>query len=164
VNCEHSRRNIEKGAVMKKVAFVKIFVTIALLLTFLIVLPGARADETDQAIKVTFNQAVQIPGRVLPAGTYWFVLPRDVADNRKVFIFNSDRTIVYAIVLTIEAQRSQPTSKAAFTFAAHGSGQPEAILTWFYPSDAMGHEFIYPKQEENELAKKDNQVTVLAGD
>lgn len=149
---------------MKKFVFAKISVTIALLSTFLIVLPGARADETDQAIKVTFNQAVQIPLHVLPAGTYWFVLPRDVADRHKVFIFNSDRTVVCAIVLTIDAQRSQPTGKTAFTFAAHGSGQPEAILTWFDPSDAMGHEFIYPKQEEKELANKDNQVTVLAGD
>ena len=30
----------------------------------------ARADETDQAIRVTFSGPVQIPHQVLPAGTY----------------------------------------------------------------------------------------------
>ena len=61
---------------MKDVAVVRTFAPIALLLAFLMVLPAARADQANQATKVTFNQAVQIPGRVLPAGTYWFTLPR----------------------------------------------------------------------------------------
>jgi len=148
---------------MKKAAVVKNFATIAFLLASLIVLPAARADETNQSIKVTFNQTVQIPGHVLPAGTYWFVLPQDIADHHQVRIYNSDRTVFYATIVTINAERLHPTDKTAFTFAASGPAQPPAIMTWFYPGETTGHEFLYPKQMQKELAK-DKQDTIVAGD
>jgi hypothetical protein len=146
---------------MKGLTIVRNFVTIALLLAFLIVLPAARADETNQAIKVTFDQPVQIPGRVLPAGTYWFVLD-GINEHQVVSIFNADRTTPYATLLTIDAERRQPTNDAAFTFAERGFSQQQAILTWFYPGRTTGHEFIYPKQVKSELAK-DKQFTIVAG-
>lgn len=139
------------------------FSTIELLLAFLMILPGARADETNQATKVTFTQAVQIPGRVLPAGTYWFILPQDVTDHNQVRIYNSDRTIFYGTVITINAERPHPTDKSAFTFTAHGSTQPQALVSWFYPGETIGHEFLYPKQVSTEFAKA-KQVTIVAGD
>ena len=46
---------------MSKVGVVRSLATIALLLAFLIVLPAAPADETNQATKVRFDQPVQIP-------------------------------------------------------------------------------------------------------
>jgi hypothetical protein len=149
--------------VTKEVAIVRNFAALALLLAFLMVLPAARADEGDQATKVTFSQAVQIPGRVLPAGTYWFVLPEDVNEHDQVRIFNSDRTILYAAVLTNNAQRAQTTDHSAFTFAERESAQPQAIVSWFYPGSTTGHVFLYPKQVQMELAK-DKHQTVVAGD
>jgi hypothetical protein len=147
---------------MKKVAVVRNFATIAFLLAFLIVLPAARAGESDQATKVTFNQSVQISGHILPAGTYWFVLPDDIDQHNVVSIFSSDRTKLYAIFLTAYAQRLQPTDKTAFTLAERGSELPQAIVTWFYPGHTIGHEFLYPKQVQKELGK-DQQVTIVAG-
>jgi len=148
---------------MKEVAVVKNFATIPFLLAFLIVLPAARADESNQATKVTFNEPVQIPGRVLPAGTYWFILPQDVNEHYEVRIFNSDRTVLYATLFTISAERLKPTNNSAFTFAERGPAQPQAIVSWFYPGSTTGHEFLYPKQVSQELAK-DKQVTIVAGD
>jgi len=148
---------------MKKAAAVKNIATIAFLLAFLIVLPAARADESDQATKVTFNQPVQIPGRVLPAGTYWFISPQDVHEHYQVRIFNSDRTMIYATLLTIDAERLQPTGNSNFTFADRGSAHPQAIATWFYPGRTTGHEFLYLKQVSNKLAKG-KQATIAAGD
>src|ERR1700678_2009762 len=148
---------------MKDVAVVKTFAPIALLLAFLMVLPAARADQANQAIKVTFNQAVQIPGRVLPAGTYWFMLPEEVNEHYQVRIFNADRTMLYATVFTNNAERAQTTGHSAFTFAERGSSQAQAIVTWFYPGSTTGHEFLYPKQVQKELAK-DKHDTVIAGD
>jgi hypothetical protein len=49
-----------------------------------------------------------------------------------------------------------------FGFAERGSAQAEAIVTWFYPGETNGHEFIYPKQTQQELASA-KQVTVVAG-
>jgi len=147
---------------MNKVAVVKSFATIGLLLAFLIVLPAARADEANQATKVTFDQPVQIPGRVLPAGTYWFILPEDVTEHYLVRIFNSDRTTLYATLFTISGERLQATGHTTFRFAHRGPAQPQAIVTWFYPGDTTGHEFLYPKQLQKELAK-DKQDTIMAG-
>jgi hypothetical protein len=146
-----------------KVAAVRNFSTVLLLLAFLMVLPAARADEGNQATRVTFNQPVQIPGRVLPAGTYWFILPDDATDNYQVRIYNADRTVFYGTVLTINAERLKATDKSAFTFATHDSAEPKALVTWFYPGETLGHEFLYPKQVAKELAKA-KQVTVVAGD
>jgi hypothetical protein len=147
---------------MKKVAVVRNFATIAFLLAFLIILPAAHASESDQATKVTFNQSVQISGRVLPAGTYWFVLPDDINQHSVVHIFNSDRTKLYATVLTIYVERPQPTDNTAFTLAERGSAQPQAIVNWFYTGNTTGHEFLYPKQVQKELGK-DQEVTIVAG-
>jgi hypothetical protein len=149
---------------MKRITFVKSFATIGLLflLAFLIATPAVRADESDQATKVTFSQPVQIPGRVLPAGTYVFVQPSDANEHYLVHIFNADRTELYATVFTISAERPQATGNTAFTFADRGSAGPEAIVTWFYPGETIGHEFLYPKQVEKELASA-KLVTVLAG-
>ena len=148
---------------MKEVAVVRNFATIVLLLAFLIVLPSVRADEANQATEVTFSQPVQIPGRVLPAGTYWFVLPENATEHEQVRIYNSDRTILYATLLTVGAERLEPTGKTSFTLAERNSGQPQAIVSWFYPGRLDGHEFLYSKQTQKELAKN-KQVTVSAGD
>jgi len=148
---------------MKAVTVVRNFATLAFLLAFLIVLPAARADQADQATKVTFNQAVQIPGQVLPAGTYWFVLPESNTENYQVRIFGSDRTTLLATVFTINSQRARTTDHTAFTFAELGSAQPQAIVTWFYPGTATGHAFLYPKQMREEVAKNKHDI-VVAGD
>jgi hypothetical protein len=146
-----------------KVAVVRKFSTIVLLLAFSMVLPAARASEANQATQVTFSQPIQIPGRVLPAGTYWFILPDNANDHDQVRIYNADRTVFYETVLTINAERSQATDKSAFTFTAHETAQPQALISWFYPGETTGHEFLYPKPASRELAKT-KQVSVVAGD
>jgi hypothetical protein len=148
---------------MKEVVAVRNFATMVLLLAFLMVLPSARADESNQAIEVTFSQPVQIPGRVLPAGTYWFILPQNANEHDQVRIYNSDRTILYRTVLTVNAERLEATDKTAFTLTEHNSDQPQAIVSWFYPGRLDGHEFLYSKQAQKELAK-DKQVTIAVGD
>lgn len=148
---------------MNRVTIVKSLIITAFLFAFLIVLPSARADQSDQATKVTFSQPVQVPGRVLPAGTYWFVVPVNATEHSQVRIFNADRTMIYATFFTITAERREPAEHTVFTLAERSSEQPEAIVTWFYPGETIGHEFLYPKQVEKELAK-DKHDTVDAGD
>jgi len=146
---------------MKKAAVVRKLGSLAFLLAFLSLLPALRADERDQAIRVTFSQPVQVPGRVLPAGTYWFVLPRDASQHFVVRIFNADRTKVCATLLTVSAERRQSTEKAVFMFAEQRSAQPQAIMSWFYAGNTIGHEFIYPKQVQKQLAQ-DQHVMLVA--
>ena len=147
---------------MKRATIVASFVTILFVLAGLIVAPAAHADQSNRETKVSFSQPVQIPGRVLPAGTYVFVLPDEAHDHFQVRIFNADRTTLIATLLTVDTERSKPADNTVFGFAERGSGQPEAIVTWFYPGEMSGHEFIYPKQVEKELASA-KQVTIFAG-
>ena len=141
----------------------KAFSILGFLLAFVSVLPATRADERNQAIKITFSQPVEIPGRVLPAGTYWFVLPDEITEHHQVRIFDAGRRMLYVTLFTVDADRPQPTGKTAVTLAQRGPAQPQAVVSWFYPGNATGHEFLYPKQVKQELAN-DKQNTIVAGD
>ena len=139
----------------------KAFITIGLVVASLVILPVAHADEWDQASQLTFSQSVQIPGRVLPAGTYWFVLADTVGNRNIIHIFNSDRSTLYATVQTITAERLQPTDSTTITFAERELMPTNAIVTWFYPGRNSGHEFVYSHAEGRELAQARHQ-TVMA--
>jgi hypothetical protein len=133
----------------------------ATMLAFLIMLPAARASVEDQATKLTFTKAVQIPGRVLPAGTYWFILATKASPNI-IQVFNADRSTLYATILTINAERPKPTDDTEITFAERASMQPETIVTWFYPGEDIGHEFVYSNSEEQELAQVKHRTVMVA--
>ena len=133
---------------------------LALILTFTIMLPVVHADDWNQATRFTFNQPVQVPGHILPAGTYFFQL---VGDNHHlVQIFNQDRTTV-AILYSVSRERYGRHTEAAITLANRGGTQPQAIVAWFFVGETEGHEFLYPKQEEQELAHA-TQKTLPSGD
>jgi hypothetical protein len=138
----------------------KAFITLGLLLAFTIILPVARADEFNQASKITFNHPVQIPGRVLPAGTYWFVLADDFANRNIVQIFNSDRSTLDATVFTNSIESLTTTDNTAITFAEREPMQPETILSWVYPGRTSGHQFVYSTKEAQELAQVKHRTIV----
>ena len=125
------------------------FFTLMLMLG--VMLPLAKADEGNQATELTFSQPVEIPGQVLPAGTYQFVVVDDSASLDMVRIFNADRKLV-ATLNTIPVSRTEPTGNTVISLAERVSGQADAIKTWFYPGMLDGHEFVYGKQEERELS------------
>ena len=139
----------------------KALITLGLLFAFGVTLPSARADENDQATKLTFNQPVQIPGRVLPTGTYWFMLANTEFSRNVVRIYNSDRSTVIATVLTIDTKSSTVPGETAVTFAEREPMQPQTLLSWFYPGESTGHEFVYSNKEEQELAQV-KHYTIMA--
>jgi len=136
------------------------FFTLVLMLG--VMLPMAKADAGDQDTELTFSQPVEIPGQILPAGTYRFVIVDDSASLDMVKIFNADRTKLYAILNTVPTSRREPSDDTVISFAERTSGQPDAIKTWFYPGMLDGHEFIYGKQEERELAGDAKLVVAAA--
>lgn len=121
---------------------------------------AAHADQWDLRTTLTFNQPIQIPGKVLPAGTYLFKLA-DTNDRHIVQVFNADGTVLYATVMTIGAERPHPSDNSVITLAEQGPGQPDALLSWFYPGSTSGNQFVYSQQEAQQLAQ-DRQHTILA--
>ena len=119
----------------------------------LALLPGARADQYNQKTVFTFGSPVEVPGQVLPAGTYVFKL-LDSASNRNIVqIFNEEENRVLGTFLAIPDYRLQPADKTIITFHERPAGSPEAVRGWFYPGRNHGHEFVYPKSEALALAK-----------
>jgi len=123
---------------------------------------AARADEADQSIKITFSHSIEIPGQILPAGTYLFKLA-DPNDLDVVRIFDPQGTRLYATLQTITAERAKPTGDAVVVLADQPAGRPETLLKWFYPGNTSGHELVYPKQEEQQLAQA-RQQTIVANE
>ena len=71
------------------------------MLAVLVLMAGpARAEQENQAIKVKFSQVVQIPGQLLPAGTYWFAI-LNTNDRETVQVLNENRSKTLAILGTI---------------------------------------------------------------
>jgi hypothetical protein len=121
---------------------------------------AAHADEADQATKLTFSEPIQIPGHVLPAGTYLFKLA-DPNDLNLVRIFNAEGTRLYATVQTVSTQGGEPTGDTVLVMAEQSAGRPEALKKWFYAGNSDGHEFVYSKHEEQQLAQA-QQRTIVA--
>jgi hypothetical protein len=136
-----------------------VLAALGLAFAFLVMLSPARAFDRDQATKLTFSQSVQIPGRILPAGSYWF----EVTLPHIVQIFTEDRKSLLATLYTASAEYLEPVEKTEVTFAHPASTHPQAIVTWFYPGRTIGQEFLYPKQDQKEFARNRQRV-VASGD
>jgi hypothetical protein len=131
------------------------------ILACVVFLPAALADEWDQMTKFTFSQPVEIPGGVLPAGTYWFVLQPSQSDRNIVQIFSADWSRVDATLITNPTYRRQPTDQTEIRFAERPHQKPEALLKWYYPGQLTGHEFAYSARHEREFAR-DAKLDVLS--
>src|ERR1700675_3646940 len=68
---------------------------------------AAHADEMDQCTKITFSQPIQIPGQILPAGTYLFKLA-DPNDLDVVRIFNSEALGCIRLFRPIQPNAASP--------------------------------------------------------
>jgi hypothetical protein len=144
---------------MKKMKIHKSYIAVGMIVAFTLFFElAAHASIADQLTEITFSQPIQIPGQILPAGTYSFKLLND--DNLDVVqIFNQDRTHLYAILQTIPAV-GRVADDTTVTLVQQGAGKPDALLNWFYPGDETGHEFLYSNQVEKQMARDKHQTVV----
>jgi hypothetical protein len=118
---------------------------------------NVHASVSDQKTIVTFNQPVDIPGKVLTPGTYVFKL-LDTAGSRDVVqVLDKNETKVITTFIALPTEMSKPPEKPFIRFKEQAPGAPPAIEAWFYPGNTIGHEFVYPRQHASELAKANNQ-------
>jgi hypothetical protein len=105
--------------------------------------PGIRADQSDKKTIVTFSEAVEVSGLVLPPGTYVFKLLNSPSDRHIVQVWDADEMQIITTVIAIPAERSEPAGDSIFEFDERPVDQPVALRTWFYPGDTVGQEFTY---------------------
>jgi hypothetical protein len=135
-----------------------VFCLLAVSLLGVTVLPSARADEWNKKTVVTFSQAVEVPGKVLPAGTYTFQLLDSLSDRHIVQIFNADGTQFITTIIAINNYRLKPAGDTVMKFNERAGDSPEALRAWFYPGDNFGQEFVYPKVRAIQLAQTTKEV------
>src|SRR3984893_14924845 len=141
----------------------KSYIAVVMIIAFTLLFELAtHADESNQATQITFSQPIQVPGQILPAGTYLFKLVNSDELNI-VQIFSPDRSHLYATLQTVPTDDNQVAGDTTVTLAEQGAGKPDVLLKWFYPGDETGHEFVYSNQLEKQMAQ-DRQQTVVATD
>jgi hypothetical protein len=119
----------------------------------------AHADQWDKHTKITFDQPVEVPGAVLPAGTYIFRLVDSPSDRHIVQVSNEREDHVFATVIAIPNYRLEPTGKTVLSFYEVPAGEPQPVRAWFYPGDNFGQEFVYPKERTLSIAKTSDTAT-----
>jgi len=105
-----------------------------------------QADEVSQEMLFTFSGPVALPGVVLPAGTYRFVLVNPTSEQNVVRVLSHDGTVSYGTFLTVATTLSRSVESLPLTFEHGQTATPETIKAWFYPGPENGHTFIYPAQ------------------
>ena len=143
---------------MKGIKFAGTF--LGLFLALILLTPAAWASENDQMTQLTFSQPIQIPGAVLPAGTYWFAVSDRIEDHDIVHVYNADRSKVLATLLTRPTIRTITTESTELTLAEQSQGAPHALVTWFYSDRTTGHDFIYPSQMQQGI-NEERTITVF---
>jgi len=104
----------------------------------------AMADQWNKETAVTFTSPVEVPGKILPPGTYVFKLADSQSDRQLVQILTQDQRKVLASIQTIPDYHLHPAEKPLITLAERPTGRPEALQAWFYPGDNYGVQFVYP--------------------
>jgi hypothetical protein len=122
----------------------------------------AHADQWDKHTKITIDQPIEIPGAVLPAGTYIFRLVDSPSDRHIVQVSNEREDHVFATVIAIPNYRLEPTGKTVLSFYEVPAGQPQPVHAWFYPGDNFGQEFVYPNERTLSISKSSDTTVTAA--
>jgi hypothetical protein len=128
-------------------------VAFSLAVIWLVMTPAVYADDWDKATRITVNQAFEIPGMILPAGTYIIRIVDLAAERHVVRITSEDGLKVYATLIGIPDFRLEPSEKTAITFYESKVNGPPPLHNWFYPGHQYGIEFAYPMKRAAEIAK-----------
>jgi hypothetical protein len=114
---------------------------------------ATRADTWNKKTIVTFSDAVEIPGQVLPAGTYVFKLANSASDRHIVQIWNEDENQILATIFAVPSYRLDAPDRTIFEFDERPGASPMALRSWFYPGDNTGQEFVYRYDRHDRLIK-----------
>jgi hypothetical protein len=107
---------------------------------------------TQNDTMVTFSAPVSLPGVTLPAGSYLFKLADSQVNRNVVQVFAQDRSKIFATILAIPAERTEPADETVITFKEAPANSAPAVQYWYYPGDKRGQEFVYPKSQAVAIA------------
>jgi hypothetical protein len=133
--------------------FNRLFVVLFVLtIIWAVAAPEAEAQVWDKKTTITTREPFEVPGRVLPAGTYVMRIVDAAGFRRVVRFFNADESKVLATVIGIPDYKLEATGNTDITFYESAAGTPRPLQAWFYPGSNFGVEFAYPKTRAAAIA------------
>lgn len=120
-------------------------IAVALAVIAFTLVPPALA-ESKRAV-VIFDTWVEVPGGVLPGGSYIFEVKNTSSTEHKVAIYDRVTGIYIATVPTVPIERSASVSEESIRFEERPYPNPEAVKAWFRPGSRTGEQFVYPANE-----------------
>jgi hypothetical protein len=127
-------------------------VLFVLAIAWAIAAPAAEAQVWDKKTTITAREPFEIPGRVLPAGTYVMRIVDAAGFRRVVRFYNADESRVLATVIGIPDYKLEASDNTEITFYESAAGVPRPLQAWFYPGSNFGVEFAYPKARAAAIA------------
>lgn len=118
---------------------------------------AAQDFNTNERTYLTFSSTVELPGVTLQPGTYLFRLADSQSNRHIVQVFSQDEKQIHATILAVPAERLEVTGENVVTFREASEGATPAVQYWYYPGDRIGHEFVYPKDQAAQIAKRTGQ-------
>ena len=140
---------------MKSTSRIVAVLSMVLLVGGLIV-ATANAQLANQKTYFTFAHEVELPGGVtLPPGKYTFRVADTASGRFIVQILNEDGSKMLASIMTITApNRLEPSEDSLITFGEASAAAPQPVRYWYYHGQYTGHEFVYPKDEAERIARE----------
>jgi hypothetical protein len=141
------------------------FACVAAALVTLPLTAAAQTGPRNQDTYFTFSQAVELPNKTLPAGTYFFQLMDSDSNRHIVKVMSQDRRELHATLMAIpyytnDRPSDEPQVRFMETPAGTDGAGTNAVKVWFYPGRTTGHEFIYPRQQAMRIAQRTGEAVL----
>jgi hypothetical protein len=128
----------------------------------------AQSAAVNKRTFLTFNRAVQVPGATLPAGTYLFRIANPNAQTIWQILDEHGRHILATFYFVSTKERTvqeinRAGGKPVVRFHETPQGVAPAMKALYYPTEAAGSFFLYPRAQAEQIAAVTHQP-VLATD
>jgi hypothetical protein len=139
-------------------ARVKVVATAFVVAALAVIATGVAAQETNVSERtfLTFSGTVEMPGVTLQPGTYVFKLA-DTPSRNVVQVWDQDEKNMLGHWLFVQAERPEVTGDTVIMFKETRAGATPAVQYWYFPGEKIGKEFLYPKDQAEQIAARTGQ-------
>jgi len=112
---------------------------------------AARADSPAKSTTISIQTPTQVPGSVLPAGTYMFKNSGSQSGWNIVQIYNNDGSSLVTTVLTYPNPKVAANGQTVIIYPANGAGSIPAMEGVVLAGDSTVEQFAYPKTMADQI-------------
>ena len=112
---------------------------------------AVRADDPAQQATVTIQSPEQVPGSVLPAGTYMFKKTGAQSGWVIVQIYSKDGSALVTTILAYPNAKVASNGQNFVVYPANGSGSIPAMEGIVFTGDSTVQQFAYPRAAADQI-------------